>query len=50
MRSLLSLLLLPALATAAEPQLAVGFGETDVSPILGKKPVYMAGFGMNRQA
>ncbi len=50
MRCLLSLLLLPALAFAAEPQLAVGFGEADVSPILGKKPVYMAGFGMNRQA
>ena len=30
--------------------LTVGFGEIDVTPELGKKPVYMAGFGQNRQA
>jgi hypothetical protein len=28
----------------------VGFGETDITPKLGKKPVYMAGFGQNRKA
>ena len=35
---------------AAEPQLAVGFAEADISPTLGEKPVYMAGFGTNRTA
>src|SRR5262249_10413017 len=30
--------------------LDVGFGESDISPKLGDKPVYMAGFGQNRQA
>ena len=30
--------------------LTVGFGEVDVTPELGKKPVYMAGFGQDRQA
>jgi hypothetical protein len=34
--------------TASE--LTVGFGEADVTPELGKRPVYMAGFGMNRKA
>ena len=36
--------------TAAEPRLAVGFADVDISPTLGKKPVYMAGFGTNRTA
>lgn len=36
-------------ATAAEP-LRVGFAEVDVTPELGKKPVYLAGFGHDRQA
>lgn len=35
---------------AAEPQLSVGFADADISPTLGKKPVYMAGFGTNRTA
>lgn len=35
---------------AAEPVLSVGFGEVDVSPVLGKKPVYLAGFGQDRKA
>jgi hypothetical protein len=35
-------------STAGE--LTVGFGEADVTPALGKKPVYLAGFGMNRKA
>jgi len=30
--------------------LTVGFGEADITPELGKKPVYMAGFGQNRKA
>jgi hypothetical protein len=52
MRHTLSLLCclsaLPALA--AEPTLSVGFGEVDVSPELGKKPVFLAGFGQDRLA
>ncbi|HWY85609.1 MAG TPA: neutral/alkaline non-lysosomal ceramidase N-terminal domain-containing protein [Gemmataceae bacterium] len=30
--------------------LQVGFGETDITPELGTKPVYLAGFGKNRKA
>jgi hypothetical protein len=30
--------------------LAVGFGEVDVTPKLGGKPVFLAGFGQNRKA
>jgi hypothetical protein len=30
--------------------LKVGFGETDVTPELGKKPFYLAGFGQDRKA
>src|SRR5881227_94138 len=30
--------------------LEVGFGEADITPKLGDKPVYMAGFGQNRKA
>jgi len=51
MRTLLSvasLLLAAPLAVAGE--LTVGFAETDVTPELGKKPVYLAGFGQDRQA
>lgn len=47
-RSLLLLFLLPALTCAAE--LRVGFGEVDVTPEIGNKPVYLAGFGNNRKA
>ena len=51
MRFVLSL---AALATAAFPALAgeftVGFAEVDITPELGKKPVYMAGFGQDRPA
>lgn len=47
--SLLTLILFTATATAAEP-LRVGFAEVDVTPELGKKPVYLAGFGQNRKA
>jgi len=28
----------------------VGLAETDITPTLGEKPVYLAGFGMNRKA
>ncbi len=34
----------------AEPDLAAGFAEADITPKLGDKPVYMAGFGQNRKA
>ncbi|MGL6075832.1 MAG: neutral/alkaline non-lysosomal ceramidase N-terminal domain-containing protein [Fimbriiglobus sp.] len=47
-QSCLMLLLLTTGLQAAE--LSVGFAETDISPVLGKKPVYMAGFGTNRIA
>lgn len=46
--SVIGFLLLSAPSHAAE--LAVGFGEADVTPALGKKPVFMAGFGQNRKA
>jgi hypothetical protein len=35
---------------AEDPRLSVGFGEVDVTPELGKKPVFMAGFGHDRVA
>src|SRR5262249_17282172 len=31
-------------------ELTVGFAEVDVTPELGAKPVYLAGFGQNRKA
>ncbi len=34
----------------AAGELTVGFGEADVTPEVGKKPVYLAGFGQDRQA
>ncbi len=37
-------------ASAAAGELTVGFADQDVTPELGKKPVYMAGFGQNRLA
>src|SRR5262249_6232665 len=36
--------------TADAPALHAGFAETDITPKLGAKPVYMAGFGQNRKA
>lgn len=47
-RSFAVVLLLAATSQAQE--LSVGFGETDVSPALDKKPVFMAGFSQNRKA
>jgi hypothetical protein len=35
---------------AADTPLQVGFAEADITPQLGDKPVYMAGFGQNRKA
>jgi hypothetical protein len=43
------LLFLPASLPAAEP-LYADFAEVDVTPKLGEKPVFMAGFGHNRKA
>ncbi len=45
--------MLAVLATAlpvAAGELAVGFGEADVTPALGMAPVFMAGFGQDRRA
>jgi hypothetical protein len=36
--------------TAEEKPLQVGFGENDITPKVGDKPVYLAGFGKNRKA
>src|SRR5438874_462304 len=33
-----------------ETALLVGFGEADITPVLGEKPVFMAGFGQDRKA
>ena len=45
----LALPVLTASSLSAAP-ISVGFAEVDVSPEIGKKPVLMAGFGMNRVA
>jgi hypothetical protein len=41
---------LQATAEPADAPLLVGFGEADVTPKLGTRPVYLAGFGQNRPA
>ncbi len=49
----LTLSLLAALGAAipaAAGELSVGFGESDITPALGKAPVFLAGFGQNRLA
>src|SRR3954464_10875213 len=48
LHTLLLLVATPALAPASE--LSVGFGEADVTPEVGKKPVFLAGFGQDRKA
>ncbi len=48
--NLVLMLLITGSASAADTPLSVGFAEEDVSPILGKKPVYLAGFGQDRKA
>ncbi len=47
-----ALVLLPFVGRAQGPPAAlrVGFGAVDITPPLGKKPVYLAGFGKNRLA
>jgi hypothetical protein len=41
----------PRLAARADsPGLEAGFAEVDITPKLGKKPVYIAGYGQNRKA
>ncbi len=47
--TLVLVVLLPLHANA-QPNLVVGFGETDVTPDPAKKPVWLAGFGKNRKA
>ena len=37
-------------STGPAADLTVGFGEADITPKLGKKPVYLAGFGKDRKA
>jgi hypothetical protein len=37
-------------AAADEATLEAGFAETDITPKLGAKPVYIAGYGQNRKA
>jgi hypothetical protein len=47
----LSLLMPPRLPAVADPAgLEVGFGEAEITPKLGSKPVYIAGYGQNRKA
>jgi hypothetical protein len=48
--AVLGLVLAGWAADPPEPALEVGFGEADVTPKLGEKPVYLAGFGHNRLA
>src|SRR5829696_1931419 len=51
MRHALSLAVLLCLSfPLAAGEFTVGFGEADLTPEVGKKPVYLAGFGQNRKA
>lgn len=51
MRFALSLVALAALTLPGfAGEFTVGFGEADLTPEIGKKPVYLAGFGQNRKA
>src|SRR3954447_8055529 len=51
MRHALSLAALLCLSfPLAAGEFTVGFGEADLTPELGKKPVFLAGFGQNRKA
>ncbi|MFO0936990.1 MAG: hypothetical protein U0798_10805, partial [Gemmataceae bacterium] len=49
-RYLVSLVLISFAIPAFAADLRVGFGEVNVTPEVGKKPVFMAGFGENRRA
>jgi hypothetical protein len=52
--AILGVVLLPAnglrAADASKETILAGFGQADITPKVGDKPVYMAGFGQNRQA
>ena len=51
MRPLLSFMILLLVATPiSAAEFTVGFGEADITPVIGKKPVYLAGFGQDRKA
>lgn len=50
MRPLLTLLLAVVAVSPARGDLSVGFAAVDLTPALGVKPVFMAGFGTNRVA
>src|SRR5262245_20369840 len=51
MRFALTLGLLAAFSLSAQAgEFTVGFGEADLTPEVGKKPVFIAGFGQNRKA
>jgi hypothetical protein len=51
MRFLIPLIFVfPLCLPANAGEFTVGFGEADITPELGKKPVYLAGFGMGREA
>jgi hypothetical protein len=50
MRTLLPLVLSVIAVSPVRADLSVGFGEVDLTPALGAKPVFMAGFGTNRVA
>jgi hypothetical protein len=46
----LLLILLFTSSTSAQDRLQAGFGSSDITPELAKKPVYLAGYGKNRKA
>ncbi len=50
MRTLLPLVLSVIAVSPVRADLSVGFAEVDLTPALGAKPVFMAGFGTNRVA
>lgn len=51
MKQVASLVVLVLLSIATQAgEFTVGFGESDITPDVGKKPVYLAGFGHNRKA
>ena len=44
------LVIVPASGGREPSVLEAGFGEVDITPAIGRKPVYLAGFGQNRKA
>lgn len=47
---ILALLLAASFTFSQERSLKIGIGESDITPDIQKKPVYIAGFGKNRKA